>query len=249
MRRLRTRSVFGVPCLTAIWLGFAVCAAAPRALGEGPGPAGTEAPSSVPPRRNASPPPADPPADACSPDDDALAALRLATARLARQRTPRPWTRADNMLVSIDALCEAARTSWATCPDAVRTPGRAAAADCSRATQHVWEAIQQEEDIRAGRRELRRLPQDDRDRDYSYLVGQYEHRQMTALQALPATVDAFAQHLAEFAATRDAADHATRIAIDPALDALRAAHEQLRRMNVDIQRAIAPPPARSSRGR
>ena len=250
MRRLRTpRSVFRVLSVMALSLALAIVTGVPHALGErpvNPMEPGTDGAQ----RRNAGPAlPAEPPPSACSPSEDALAALRLNTARLARQRTPRPWTRAENMLVSIDALCEAARTSWATCPDAVRTPGRAAAASCSRATEHLWQAIQQEDDIREGRRELRRLSDEEEGRDYYFLLGQYEDRQMGALEALPATLDTFAQRLGEFSATRDASDPATQAALLPALLALQAAHEQLRRLNVDIQRAIAPPPRRAARGR
>ncbi|MCA9534884.1 MAG: hypothetical protein KC593_14435 [Myxococcales bacterium] len=192
-----------------------------------------------------SPPASEP---VCAPTDAALDALRLNTARLLRVRTPRPWTTAGDLLVSIDALCEAARTSWATCGPTLREPAREAAGACSRATERIWDAIQQEEELREGRRELRRLPRAERERDYEYLVGQYEHRQLTALSQLPGVLATLEQHLGEFEATRATSDATSQTATEPALAALRAAQRQLTSLNATIQRDIAPPPSgRSAR--
>lgn len=237
-----TRRAWLTPIAGLLTLGLAVTATISRAQSGA-------APSVLPP-------PASPPAAAapvadepvCAPPDAALDALRLDTARLLRVRTPRPWTTAGNLLVSIDALCEAARTSWATCGPTLREPARGAAGACSQATQRVWEAIQQEEELRGGRRELRRLPRAERDRDYEYLVGQYEHRQMSALTQLPSVLATLEQHLGEFEATRATSDAASQTATEPALAALRAAQRQLTSLNATIRRAIAPlPSGRSAR--
>ena len=85
------------------------------------------------------------PEGVCTPPAPARATLVRDTARLARAPRVRDVLRAGPLLDEIDALCEATRALFATCPSRLVAPLHAVTLACDRATAELEIVIERED--------------------------------------------------------------------------------------------------------
>lgn len=154
----------------------------------------------------------------------------------------RTWLRADALLDQAGTVCELAAQLCRSCSGELATRARSLQPVCLEALNPVWGAIGLEGDIREGRRELRRLTTDERDRDYEMLVGQYEHQQMVALRQHASMLQRLETQVAALEAARAQAPSADRLQTELAATGLQLVLVRLRELSALVDATLNPPP-------
>lgn len=168
--------------------------------------------------------------------------LHQETERLRRMPRVRNWLRSDGLLDQIQNVCDLAVRDCSTCAGEIATRARALQPVCQEAIRPIWTAIGLEGDIRDGRRELRRLSDEEEGQQYSELVGQYEHQQQVALREHPQMMVRLDNHVAALEAARAQVHFADRAQTELSSVALQTVQARLRELTTLVADSLNPPP-------
>ncbi|MBK7156140.1 MAG: hypothetical protein IPH72_30940 [Sandaracinaceae bacterium] len=168
--------------------------------------------------------------------------LHRETERLRRMPRVRDWLRADALVDQIGTVCDLAGRSCASCQGEVALRARSLGHACQEATRPVWTAIGLDQDIREGRRELRRLSIDEQHRDYEFLLGRYEYQQQEALRQHAPMLQRLETQVAALETARSQAPSADRLQTELAATGLQLVLGRLRELSALVDATLNPPP-------